>query len=86
MKEHLRSQHINRLQLGECSVTAGFVWSDLLTNLERTSDHCSNISACVVEASEYHMNLHESLRIMKSDSAVFKEEYQRYADKYLKTV
>lgn len=84
MKEHLRSQHIIRLQQGECSVTAGFVWSDLLTNLERTSDHCSNIAGCVVDAAQYHMNLHESLRLMKSDSPEFKEQYAAYADKYLR--
>ena len=84
MKEHLRSQHINRLQAGECSVTAGFVWSDLLTNLERTSDHCSNIAGCVVDAAEHHMNLHESLRQMKSDSPEFKEQYAAYSEKYLK--
>ena len=84
MKELLRSRHIVRLQMGECSVTAGFVWSDLLTNLERTSDHCSNIAGCVVDAAEHHMNLHESIRKMKSDSPNFKEQYAAYADKYLK--
>jgi len=83
MKEHLRSQHILRLQQGGCSIPAGFVWSDLLTNLERTADHCSNIAACVIETSQYNMNIHESLRVMKSDSPFFKEQYQKYAEKYL---
>ena len=40
LKETLRTRHILRLQKGECSVDAGFVWSDLLTNLERVADHC----------------------------------------------
>ena len=39
----MRTRHILRMQQGHCSIEAGFVWSDLLTNLERTSDHCSNI-------------------------------------------
>ena len=43
LKEQLRTKHILRLQQGECSMEAGFVWADLLTNLERTSDHCSKI-------------------------------------------
>ena len=49
LKETLRTRHILRLQKGECSVDAGFVWSDLLTNLERVADHCSNISGCVLD-------------------------------------
>ena len=48
LKETLRTRHILRLQKGECSVDAGIVWSDFLTNLERVADHCSNISGCVL--------------------------------------
>lgn len=44
LKEQLRTRHILRMQQGQCSIEAGFVWSDLLTDLERTSDHCSNIA------------------------------------------
>ncbi len=84
LKDFLRSQHIMRLQQGGCSIDAGFVWSDLLTNLERTADHCSNIAGCVIDAEALNMNLHESLRVMKSDSPFFKEQYEKYADKYLK--
>lgn len=86
LKEHLRTQHIVRLQQGDCSIEAGFVWSDLLTNLERTSDHCSNIAGCVIDAKEFNMNIHESLRVMKSDSPFFKKQYQKYAEQYLKTI
>lgn len=50
LKEQMRTRHILRLQQGDCSIDAGFVWSDLLTNLERTADHCSNIAVCVLEA------------------------------------
>lgn len=46
LKETLRTRHMQRLQKGECTVDAGFIWSDLLTNLERVSDHCSNIARC----------------------------------------
>ena len=83
MKEELRTRHIRRLQQGGCSIEAGFVWSDLLTNLERTSDHCSNVAGCVIDAAEYNMNIHQSLRVAKSDSPYFKEKYAAYADKYL---
>ncbi len=82
MKDDLRSRHIRRLQQGGCSIEAGFIWSDLITNLERTSDHCSNIAGCVVDAAAQNMNIHESLRLVKRDSSFFKEQYVRYADKY----
>lgn len=49
LKSRLRSNHIQRMQKGECSIEAGFIWSDLLNNLERVSDHCSNIAGCVIE-------------------------------------
>lgn len=84
LKEHMRSQHILRLQQQNCSMEAGFVWSDLLTNLERTSDHCSNIAGCIIDARNLNMNIHESLRAAKSDSPYFKEQYRKYAEKYLK--
>ena len=82
LKERMRSQHISRLQTQNCSIEAGFVWSDLLTDLERTSDHCSNIAACVIDAAHHNMNLHQSLRDMKSESPYFKDQYQKYLQKY----
>ena len=83
MKEFLRSQHIDRLRRGNCSIEAGFVWSDLITNMERVSDHCSNIAGCVIDVKERNMNLHESLKAARNDSEFYKSKYSEYADKYL---
>ncbi len=83
MKRRMRSGHIKRLQLGNCSIDVGFVWNDLLTNLERVSDHCSNIAGHVIDAKDNTMNIHEALRAAKSDSPFFKEQYEQYAEKYL---
>lgn len=79
LKEQLRTRHINRLQRGECSIDAGFVWSDLLTNIERASDHCSNIAGCIIEMSHNDMNMHESLRKFRDTSADYKREFEAYA-------
>ncbi len=81
LKEKLRTQHILRLQQSECSIEGGFVWSDLLTNLERTSDHCSNIAVCIIDSAD--MNMHKSIREMKSDNPQYKKLYAEYAEKYL---
>ncbi len=83
LKEKMRNSHINRLKDGECSIEAGFVWADLLTNLERTSDHCSNVAVCVIDAASYNMNVHESLRNMKKDNSYFDEKFAVYAEKYM---
>ena len=83
LKEKLRVRHIKRMQQGQCSIEAGFVWADLLTDLGRVSDHCSNIAGGVIDLGENNMNIHESLRAIKSDSEQFKAMYQRYAEKYL---
>lgn len=83
MKEEMRTAHIQRLQQGNCSIETGFVWSDILTNLERTSDHCSNIAGCVIDVEQNNMNIHESLRLMKKESSYYKEQYEIYAGKYL---
>lgn len=82
LKEQLRTRHILRLQKGDCTIDAGFAWLDLLTNLERTADHCSNIAGCVIDAAHDTMNLHQSLREVRSDSEEFWEYYKEYTHKY----
>ena len=82
LKEDLRTRHFLRLQRGECSVAAGFVWSDLLTNLERVSDHCSNISGCVLDSAGSTMNIHENQRVLKNTNEEYKQEYIFFQHKY----
>jgi len=82
LRETMRTRHIVRLQRGECSIDAGFVWSDLLTALERTADHCSNIAACVIDMQQGELNLHESLRATRAGDPEFARQYGDYARKY----
>lgn len=82
LKEHLRARHIVRLQQGNCSIDVGFVWSDLLTNIGRTSDHCSNIAGCVIDMASNNMNIHESLRAFRNESPEFRAKFNEYAKKY----
>ena len=82
LKETLRTGHILRLQQGECSSVAGFVWSDILTNLERTSDHCSNVAGCIIDMSHHELHLHESQREFRNTSEDYRQNYLRYRSKY----
>lgn len=82
LKEQLRTHHIQRLQRGACTIDMGFIWSDLLTNLERTSDHCSNIAGCVIDLVHHDMNIHQNLRAMQSAGETFREKMDGYRKKY----
>lgn len=81
LKEKLRVHHILRLQQGLCSIETGFVWSDLLTALERVGDHCSNIAGCVVDMAHHDMNTHEALRSARIENESFGEQYKAFAQK-----
>ncbi len=82
LKEQMRTHHIIRLQQGSCNIETGFVWSDLLTNLERIGDHCSNIAGCVIDMNRHDMNIHENLRSARSDSTFFNAQYRQYSQKF----
>ena len=82
LKEQMRTRHILRMQQGHCSIEAGFILSDLLTDLERTSDHCSNIAGCVIDARAHNLNLHETLRQAKTADGSFQQTYESYVEKY----
>jgi phosphate:Na+ symporter len=82
IKSILRNRHITRLKKGECSVEVGFVWSDLLTDIERMSDHCSNIAVSIIDAHGHNMNAHEAMRSMKKGNPAFLEMLDDYSRKY----
>ena len=82
LKEQLRTNHIMRLKKGTCGVETGFVLSDILTNLERVSDHCSNIAGCVIDVQQHNLNLHASLQASRSGSEEYLQKFRAYAAKY----
>ena len=82
LKEQLRTRHILRMQQGQCSIEAGFVLSDLLTDLERTSDHCSNIAGCVIDAAHHDLNLHATLDAAPQRDPDFPARYRAFAEEY----
>ena len=82
LKESMRTRHIRRLQQGGCSIELGFILSDLLTGLERTSDHCSNIAVAVIELQHDALDSHRYLNEMKRDSDAFREMYVKFREKY----
>ncbi|MBR6651306.1 MAG: Na/Pi cotransporter family protein [Clostridia bacterium] len=80
LKSYMRKQHIRRLRKNECTIEMGFVQSDLLTNLERVSDHCSNIAACILEMAHDDMDMHKYLNRVKAGKV---QEYNHYYEYYM---
>ena len=83
LNTQIRSHHIERLQKGECTMVHGFVLSDMITDLERIADHCSNIAVCMIEMSRGSLETHEYLNSVKNGSnAQFAQLYNEYSKKY----
>ena len=79
----IKISHINRLTGGDCTIELGFVLSDLLTNYERVSDHCSNIAVCLIELSHSEFNAHKYLNDYKLGGEGFTEKFKKYNSKYV---
>ena len=83
LKTKLRANHITRLQADNCTIETGFVFSDLLTNIERTADHCSNIGVCLISVAHDSFDTHEYLHHVKEGGeSNFNEVYALYKEKY----
>lgn len=83
LRDYMKKQHVARLRNGECTIELGFVLGDLLTNLERISDHCSNIAGCVLEIAHDELDIHKYLREVKHDeNSEFSDYFEMYKFKY----
>ena len=80
--DKIKLNHVIRLQKSECTIEHGFVLSDILTNFERVSDHCSNIGGCVIEIAKYDaLDMHKYNR-KNHNSQDFEKMYKEYTAKY----
>ena len=82
--DELKLHHTDRLQKGICTLNHGFVFNDLLTNLERISDHCSNIAVASIELESDSFDTHEYISSLKEvRSHYFDEYYSEYSKKFV---
>ena len=82
LKRVIKNGHISRLRQGDCTMELGFILSDLLTNYERISDHCSNIAVCFIELENDSFETHEYLNQVKNGEKEFERMYESYKEKY----
>ncbi len=83
LRDQIKLRHTIRLQKSLCSIELGFILSDILTNLERVSDHCSNVAGCLIEMSRHEtLDIHNYLHGVRKDGEGFKAKYTEYMSKY----
>ena len=83
LNAEMKQRHIRRLRKGKCTIELGWVLQDLLTNIERVSDHCSNIAICMIEVKEDEFDAHNYLEELKENNFKwYKHAIYVYKDKF----
>ena len=83
LRDQIKLNHTIRLQKNLCSIELGFILSDILTNLERVSDHCSNIAGCIIEMSRHEtLDIHSYTHEAHKGSEAYNKRHQAFMDKY----
>ncbi len=83
MNLEMKARHVKRLRKGKCTIELGFILSDITTNFERVSDHCSNIAVCLLEVNEDEFDTHAYLHALKRDNNLeFKSKVMAYKQRY----
>ena len=83
LRDKLKKRHVKRLRDGDCTIELGFIFSDLLTNYERVSDHCSNIAVCMIQVNKESFETHEYLHEIRGyEFGQYRTEYESFKEKY----
>lgn len=83
LNTEIKRRHVKRLRKGKCTIELGFVLSDITTNFERVSDHCSNIAVCLLEVSEDEFDTHAYINGLKTgENAEFRGKVMVYRENY----
>ena len=83
LSKNIKENHIKRLQKGECTIVMGFILEDILTGLERISDHCSNVAVEMITIYDNDYNTHAYFKNMtEEEHALFSKEYEKLIKRY----
>ena len=83
LRTEMKTRHVERLRTKACTIEQGFIFTDLLTDLERVSDHCSNIAVNLIQINDDNFENHRYLNAVKSeDNEQFAELFKEYSYKY----
>ncbi|MBQ4578911.1 MAG: Na/Pi cotransporter family protein [Clostridia bacterium] len=83
LTQQLKTNHIQRLQAGQCTLELGFIYNDCINNFERVADHCSNLAVAVLEAADSHLLPHDYLNdLSHGDHDEYRRQVADYHRKY----
>lgn len=83
LNDEIKQRHVKRLRKGKCTIELGFVLSDITTDLERISDHCSNIAVCLLEVHDDELDSHAYINELKKDNNIdFASKVVAYEQRY----
>ncbi len=85
MKEQLKSRHIERLGEGGCTMQTGIHFLDIVHDLEKISDHCSNIAIYTIQLVEgaEEFDTHAYAKAEFKSGPQFESKLKFYQNKYL---
>lgn len=84
LRTEMKTRHVMRLRDKRCTIEQGFIFTDLLTDLERVSDHCSNIAVNLIQISDDNFENHQYLNTLKQgNNKEFIDRYKEFSVKYL---
>ncbi len=79
----IKQRHVKRLRKGKCTIELGFVLSDITTDYERISDHCSNIAVCLLQVNEDEFDTHAYIDGLKTgDNVDFRGKVMAFGERY----
>lgn len=83
LNSEIKKRHVKRLRKGKCTIEMGFILSDITTNYERVSDHCSNVALCLLQLNEENFGTHEyQYNLTSKDNAEFLAEVKHLREHY----
>ena len=83
LNSEMKKHHIKRLRKGKCTIEMGFILSDITTNYERVSDHCSNIALCLLQLNEENFDTHEyQYNLTKKNNVEFIAQVNHLSEQY----
>ena len=82
LNKAIRARHIDRLTRGNCTIELGFILNDILTNLERVSDHCSNLAVAIIEIANNSLDVHGYLNDVKANRAEYSVLYEQFRQQF----
>ncbi len=83
INKDVKKRHIKRFRKGKCTIELGLILSDVATNYERVSDHCSNIAVCLIQMQDSELEAHSYMNHLKDgEDLSFEKQVEVFAEKY----